>query len=162
MDDQVHGASVPDRAGQATPGAAEASPPSGDHPSRVDAAKAYVLGRLDERQAISRFLTVRAARAMVFADDLPWWTFRRRQAHWSAVGHAVAAREIEEGKHVTEQAVWVVELDRGFIVGREAFQRDSDRSGEASETHSGSTEGESAGPKDIAQPSSDPTKEPSA
>lgn len=34
--EQGEGASLRDRAGQASPGAAKASPPSGDHPSRDD------------------------------------------------------------------------------------------------------------------------------
>jgi hypothetical protein len=46
-----------------------------------------------------------------------------------------------------ETARWWAELHASL----EAIGRDSDRSGEAGETRSGSTEGESAGPKGIAQ-----------
>ena len=99
------------------------------HPSRNDPTKAYLVGTLDERKAISRFLTVRAARALYRASSLPWWQFwQRRRTTWSAVGLTIAAREIESGEHVEDNAVWVVDIKEGVICAREAFLRDSDRS----------------------------------
>ena len=85
--------------------------------------KAFVVGALDERRAVSRFLVVRAARALVNTSKLPWWAFRRRRiGYLSANVHAQIATEIENGQHVTDQAVWLVDLDGGIIIGREAFR----------------------------------------
>lgn len=85
--------------------------------------KAFVVGALDERRAVSRFLTVRAARALVNTSKLPWWAFRRRRiGYLSAVIEAHIAKMIEDAQHVTDQAVWLVDLDGGVIIGREAFR----------------------------------------
>lgn len=84
--------------------------------------KPYIVGTLDERKAISRYLTVRAARALINGNALPRWAFlRRAQHHWTAVGLSIAAKEIEEGAHATDQAVWLVDLDGGVILAREGF-----------------------------------------
>lgn len=80
---------------------------------------AYLLGKLDERKVIAHYLVVRAGRALLNGGNVPWWAFYRRARHrWAAVGHAIIAREIESGDHVTDQAVWLVELKDGVIIGR--------------------------------------------
>ncbi len=85
--------------------------------------KAFVVGAMDERQAVSRFLTVRAARALVNTSKLPWWDFRgRRAGKLSAIVHAQIAKEIEDAQHVTDQAVWLLDLNGGVIIGREAMR----------------------------------------
>ena len=81
----------------------------------------YLLGKLDERKAIVRFLTVRASRALINGNRLPWWSFRqRRTARLAGIAHALMVEEIEKAQHVQEQAVWVVDIDGGMIFGREA------------------------------------------
>jgi hypothetical protein len=90
----------------------------------MDDRKGYLLGSIDERKAVSHYLTVRAARALYHGTQLPWWAaIRRAKAKWSAVAHAVAAKEIEEAAHVSDQAVWLVEINDGVIFGREGHRR---------------------------------------
>lgn len=102
---------------------------------------------------MTRFLAIRSARAAVHGASLPWWAYRRRRlARLTAAANALAAKEIEEAQHIEDQAVWVVELSGGFIIGREAFRRDRDASlaedaGTAAEPRSGG----SPGPEGIAQ-----------
>ena len=67
---------------------------------------------IEERKAISRYLAVRAARAMVRRSQMPWWRLiGRRKAAWAAAGLAIAAEEIERGEHIREQSHWIAELD---------------------------------------------------
>lgn len=121
-------------------------------PSEAETGKAYLLGQLDERKAVSRYLAVRAARALANGATLPWWAFiRRKKAMWSGFGAALAAKDIEEAEHVTDQAVWVIDLKDGIIIGREAFRCDSDQSPKGEDAVAASSRSDaSAGPEDIA------------
>jgi hypothetical protein len=126
------------------PGSREPSPdgldPSGFDPSR-----------LSERKAITQYLIVRAARAVLNRHSLPWWSFRQRAlAYWIGIAHTIAAQEIEQGRHVLESSLWIVDIQPGVLFTREAERCDSDGSGEAGKTGTGLTEGDSVDPKGIA------------
>jgi len=125
---QDQGASGPDQALAVPVEPASSLAPPGFDPSRD---KPYIVGALDERKAVVHYLTVRAGRAALRHERLPWWAFKQRAlARWSAAGCVIAAQEIEQALHVEEQSLWLVNIDEGVILAREASRRDSDGSPE--------------------------------
>lgn len=71
---------------------------------------------LKEREAISRFLTIRAARAIFRREETPWWRpIERLKLLWSATSCTVSAKAIENGEHHEDQAAWITELGQGYL-----------------------------------------------
>jgi len=75
-----------------------------------------VNAALRERQAVTTFLIVRAARAIQRCSALPWWCFGKRfLARWSATMSAETAKAIEEAQHHEDQARFITEITGGHL-----------------------------------------------
>jgi hypothetical protein len=71
----------------------------------------FVSGQVRERKAISRYLVVRAARAMHRHNETTRFAFlERMKLRWCAMAYAVAAAEIEGGEQHNEQSAWVRDI----------------------------------------------------
>lgn len=125
------GASVSDRALVSDRAAARLAP-SGFDPSRLKAALYDQASRgIDEMAEMLRRQIVAEAAAIAQAAEYPW-----------AAGYLSG--------RTSQLHDWASRLSALWSI-HEGWFRDSDGSGEAGETRSGSTEGDSAGPKGIAQ-----------
>lgn len=63
---------------------------------------------MTEVEAIKRHLTVLSARAIIRADNLPWWNFIDHiRGRWCAVCLAMAVQAIERGDHLSDQGRYI-------------------------------------------------------